>query len=262
MSELTDLKCLIFDCYGTLVDWESGIIDAFQPLLSRYPKPNPQTDSLSRSDILKLFVQVENEVQTANPTMLYSDVLATAHSTVASSHFGVEPSAEESAAFGASVARWEPFPDTRDALRRLSKHYKLVILSNVDKSSFEHTRLKLEGSASDPAAKAFTFDLILTAQDIGSYKPDLKNFRYALREVNERWGVEEVEVCATAQSLFHDHVPARKLGLKSCWIERAGAVVGASAEELREKGVDVGWTWRFATLGEMADEVERAFGSA
>lgn len=252
MSKLTDFKCLVFDCYGTLIDWESGIINAFQPLLSRANK-TPADSSTARTDLLKLFVQVESAIQSANPTMLYADVLAKVHSTIASDHFGgLPPSAEEEdAAFGASIADWEPFPDTRDALRRLSKHYKLAILSNVDRASFAHTKRKLEDGA------GFTFDLILTAQDIGSYKPDLRNFQFALRRVNEEWGVEADQVVPTAQSLFHDHVPANRLGLKSSWIARRGSVVGAKESDLEEQGVKVTYTWKFETLGAMADEVER-----
>ncbi|KAF2248290.1 HAD-like protein [Trematosphaeria pertusa] len=148
---------------------------------------------------------------------------------------------EESKAFGDSVGKWPVFPDTVEALKRLSKVYKLVVLSNVDNTSF---------SASNAGPlQGFQFDAALTAQDIGSYKPDLKNFEYMLKEVKERFGVEKEQVLQTAQSQFHDHHPSKEIGLKSCWIYRPGAIMGN-----REDPV---WDWKFDTLGEMADAVEK-----
>ncbi|KAG8959493.1 hypothetical protein FRC05_007722 [Tulasnella sp. 425] len=187
-------------------DWESGIITAFQLLLSRANKTAADS-STSRTDLLKLFVQVESAIQSANPTMLYADVLAKVHSTIASDHFGLAPSADEDANFGASIADWEPFPESRDALLR-------------------------------------------------------RNFQFALNKVREEWGVEAEQVMPTAQSLFHDHVPANKLDLKSSWIARRGSVVGAKESDLEEQGVKVTYTWKFETLGAMADEVEKQFGES
>ena len=126
-----------------------------------------------------------------------------------------------------------------DALRRLSKHYRLIILSNVDLESFEHTKPQLE--------HGFTFDKILTAQEIGSYKPDVRNFKYMVNVAETEFGIPKEQVLVTAQSLMHDHGPANELGLKSVWIDRSGG-------GLRREGVK--WDWRFETLGDMADALD------
>lgn len=183
--------------------------------------------------------------------MLYSDILTETHRRLGSeAHFNVAPtpSAEEDRAFGASVANWEPFPDTKEALARLSKHCKLVILSNIDRSSFAHTQAKLQSNGD------FVFDKVITAQDIGSYKPDVANFEYALKALKQEFGIESNEVLVTAQSLFHDHVPANRLGLSSAWIARENALVGV-------KDVEATYTFKFDTLGAMANEVDKQFAT-
>ena len=158
--------------------------------------------------------------------------------------------------FGNSVGSWPAFPDTVDAMQRLSKYYRLIPLSNVDRASFTRT---LEG----PLA-AVPFWRIYIAEDIGSYKPDLRNFEYLLRKIDEDDRSEggngidgKQEDLHVAQSLFHDHVPAKKMGMASVWINRSGSAMGSTGTaELHEKG-EVGYGWRFGTLGEFADEVEK-----
>lgn len=159
--------------------------------------------------------------------------------------------------FGESVGSWPAFPDTVDAMQRLGKHYRLIPLSNVDRASFKQT-------SGGPLAD-IDFWRTYVAEDIGSYKPDLKNFQYLLRKLDEDDRAEGgngidglTEDLHVAQSLFHDHVPAKKMGMASVWINRSGAGMGGPAEEIHEKG-EVGYGWRFATLGEFADEVERQF---
>jgi 2-haloacid dehalogenase len=170
--------------------------------------------------------------------MLYSTIVSNAVSRVAS-QLGTTLSDEEKDAAGASVGKWVPWPDTVAALERLSRYYKLVILSNVDLNSFSHTKKLLE--------HGFTFDKILTAQEIGSYKPDTNNFLYMLNVAKEEFGVPKEQVLVTAQSLMHDHVPANKLGLASSWIQRREGMGHA-------KGVE--WTFKFPTLAAMADALE------
>ena len=105
---------------------------------------------------------------------------------------------------------WPAFPDSGAALRYLKNHFKLVILSNIDRASFSGSNARL----------GVTFDAIYTAQDIGSYKPALRNFEYLITEVQSDLGVDPGEILHTAQSLFHDHEPARQMGLATAWIDR------------------------------------------
>jgi 2-haloalkanoic acid dehalogenase type II len=236
MSDLTSFKLLSFDVYGTLVDWEQGLINALQPLLRKANK----TD-LDPKHILEIIHVIQASEQKASPGQKYSDLLATIHPKVCKELGLQDATKEESEAFGTSVGDFPAFPDSVSALQRLSKHYKLVVLSNVDNDSFAKTnRNGLEG---------FKFDAVYTAQDIGSYKPDLKNFEYMLRKVKEAFGVEKHEVLQTAQSQFHDHHPAKDMGIKSCWIYRP--------ESLKGDRDDPVCNWRFDTLADMADAVEK-----
>ena len=170
--------------------------------------------------------------------MLYSAVVSTAVSRVAF-QLGVTLSDKERKEAGASVGKWTPFPDTVAALGRLSTFFKLLVLSNVDLDSFSHTRTLLE--------HGFTFDRVLTAQEIGSYKPDTANFVHMLAVANKELGVPREQVLVTAQSLMHDHVPANQLGLASAWIQRNGSMGHTDGAK---------WTFRFPTLAAMADTLE------
>ncbi|KAI1451062.1 haloacid dehalogenase [Annulohypoxylon stygium] len=234
MAPLLDFRVLSFDVYGTLIDWETGMVTALQPLLDK------NGASFSKQKLLEVIHELEKDQQVKTPGMRYADLLATIHPRIAAQLGLAEPTADESREFGDSVGHWPAFPDTVDALRRLSKHYKFVVLSNVDRESFSQTNAgPLQG---------VPFELILTAQDIGSYKPDPRNFAYMLSKVKEEFGVEKEQVLQTAQSQFHDHHPAKEAGIRSCWIVRPGARMGN-----REKEV---FDWRFDTLGAMADAVE------
>lgn len=235
MPSLKDFAVLTFDVYGTLIDWEAGIMTALQPLFAA------NNYTTTKEALLPVLAELEAKQQAATPDMPYSDLLATIHPQLAArlglSHL---PTPAESRTFGASVGVWPAFPDTVDALHRLRQHFKLVVLSNVDRQSFAATR-------AGPLQNAH-FDLVLTAQDIGSYKPDPRNFAYMLDSVRREFSVGRERVLQTAQSQFHDHHPARAAGIRSCWIAREGAVMGNSEEEV--------FDWRFGTLGEMADAVE------
>ncbi|KAK2067801.1 hypothetical protein P8C59_001508 [Phyllachora maydis] len=250
---LTSFSCLTFDCYGTLVDWEGGIFTSLAPLLDQLSNSHPLRGD--RPAILQAFVRHEQAAQAADPKALYSRILATAYDRLAA-ELGLPPPSEgEKAAFGTAVRDWPAFPDTVPALHRLQKHYKLVILSNVDRESCSRT-------LATPLA-GVEFDAIYTAEDIGSYKPDLRNFDYLVAHCEQELGVKKDEILHTAQSLLHDHVPAKKKGLVSAWIERGAGeaipnVMGGKLEDFRTK-VDV--TWHFKTLGEMADAVDEAHGN-
>ncbi|KAL9035012.1 MAG: hypothetical protein Q9180_005090 [Flavoplaca navasiana] len=236
MTKLTSHKALSFDVYGTLIDWETGIVTA---LSQGYPDLN-----FPKADILHAFHNLEKDYQSRYPDLPYSQLLSKIHPDLAAKLNLSAPAEARSQQFGDSVGLWPAFPDTLDALKRLQKHFKLLVLSNTDRASFAATnRTQLPG---------VEFDAVFTAQDIGSYKPDRRNFEYMLKHVDERWGISREEVLQTAQSQFHDHYPAREMGIRSAWIVRPGAIMG----EQGKKGEEV-WDWKFDTLGEMADAVEK-----
>ena len=199
---LTDFRVLTFDCFGTLIDWESGIYVALQPLLTKSGTPIP------RDTALELFAQYESAQQAQTPSMIYSALLAEVHRRMAGV-LGLPTSEEEDQSFGASVPDWPAFADSASSLQYLKKYYQLVILSNVDRKSFKGSNKRL----------AVEFDAIYTAQDVGSYKPDLANFTYMLEHLRQR-GLEKRDILHTAQSLFHDHGPAKRKQLASAWIDR------------------------------------------
>ena len=173
--------------------------------------------------------------------MKYKDLLTACYPVIAK-ELGLEVKSEHEAKdFGAAVGTYPAFPDTVDALKRLSKFYKLVVLSNVDNESFA-------GTHSGPLEN-FPFDAVYTAQDIGSYKPSHENFEYMFKQVKETFGIEREQVLQTAQSQFHDHHPAKEIGLKSCWIWRP--------ESVRGNREDPVYNWKFDTLGDMVDAVEK-----
>ena len=209
---LADARLLSFDCYGTLIDWEFGIVDTVTHLAEPYGV-HP-----SEQEILSLFASHETHVQDANPRWTYPVILAETWRRMAESlglpdrESDPEQCERDAQMFANSVPNWPAFPDSREALRELQQRCKLVILSNVDNQSFAGSNARLD----------VTFDAILTAQDIGSYKPDLNNFRVLLAKAAE-FGVPPERHLHVAQSLFHDHVPAQAMGLTTVWINRYGA---------------------------------------
>lgn len=203
MKDIKQYKALTFDCYGTLIDWESGIWDAMQPLLMHGQK------SITRAQGLEAFASIETEQERKTPDKLYPDLLTRVHKKLAG-HFEIKSTDTLDADFGQSVPHWPAFPDTADALRILKQHFKLVILSNVNRQGFAASNKKL----------GVEFDAIYTAEDVGSYKPDPRNFDYLIEHVKADLDVAANELLHTAQSLHHDHVPAKKATLDRCWIDR------------------------------------------
>lgn len=237
---LTDFRALSFDCYGTLIDWESGIAAALQPLLAQKPE-------ISRDAALEAFARQESRLEAAEPGMLYRDLLAAVHAALAQ-EWQLPADAEADRRFGASIGAWPAFPDTAAALRYLKQHYKLAILSNVDRDSFRASNARL----------GVSFDLICTAQDIGSYKPDPANFCYLIARLGEQ-GIAPHEVLHVAQSLFHDHAPANAMGLTSAWIDRRHASGGLGATSAPPAGVR--YAFRFTSLEEFAAAHRQAHAS-
>ena len=235
MAQLTDFRLLSFDVYGTLIDWESGVLAALGDTLNT----NNRSD-FPRQHLLEVYHELERTQQSKTPSLTYAELLTIIHPQIAAKLELAPPTQESSKEFGQSIGKWPAFPDTVEALRRLSKHYKLVVLSNVDRASFEASNVgPLQG---------FHFDLVITAQDVGSYKPDSRNFEYMVAKVKAEFGVEKSEILQTAQSQFHDHQPAKAMGIKSSWIVRPGAIMGNRHDEI--------FDWKFDTLGEMADALD------
>lgn len=234
--QLTDFRVLTFDCYGTLIDWESGIHAALKPLLAAHPVP--------RDAALEAFARHEAALEAEAPALLYSDLLALVHRRLAAEWQCPTTDALD-AAFGASVPDWPAFPDSAEALAYLKRHYKLVILSNVDRVSFAGSNRRL----------GVEFDAVYTAQDIGSYKPNPANFRYLLAHL-AALGHPPAEILHTAQSLFHDHAPARAAGLASAWIDRRQGSAGWGATPPAPEGA--GYDFRFPSLAAMAEAHRRA----
>lgn len=202
LARLKDFDALTFDCYGTLIDWESGMVAGLDPLV-RQIDPEP-----SRDQILEAHAFYESTHQRQTPSKRYSELLATVYRRIGET-WGLTPSWEAAQTYGRSVPHWPAFPDSAAALASLKTHYKLVILSNVDNVSFAGANARL----------GIAFDAVYTAEDIGSYKPDERNFDYMITRLGE-CGIEKHRILHVAESLFHDHVQATRHGLATCWIYR------------------------------------------
>jgi 2-haloalkanoic acid dehalogenase type II len=231
--KISDFKVMSFDCYGTLIDWESGILAALRPLAHR------AGITLDGEAMLAQFAALESEQQAATPDMRYAPLLSLVHARLAEVWSAPDDPAENER-FGASVGDWSAFPDTVAALTALRERYRLVILSNVDRLSFRATQSRL----------GVKFDAIYTAQDVGSYKPDPRNFTYLL-ERSAADGFQKSDVLHVAQSLFHDHAPANAIGLASAWIDRRAGATGWGATAPPPQGVR--YDFCFKSLAELAE---------
>ena len=209
--ELKSFKILTFDCYGTLIDWESGILTGLKPLTDKLDK------RISDTEILESHAWHESRQQRAAPAMRYADVLATVYRRLAE-QWGNPASWDACMAYGKSVKDWPAFPDSVGALRYLKQYFRLVILSNVDNTGFAASNQKL----------GVEFDAVFTAQDIGSYKPAKRNFEYMLSNL-ARAGFVKADILHVAESLYHDHAPANELAMRSCHIFRRRGKEGFGA---------------------------------
>ena len=231
--KLLDYKALTFDVYGTLIDWETGMINGLKPLTDRLPQPK------SRNEILEAHAFHESTTQRYTPAKNYQDILATVYKRLAE-EWGLTASRDETQVYGRSVEHWPAFPDSAEALAYLKDHFKLIVLSNVDNASFAFSNAKL----GDP------FHATYVAQDIGSYKPDLRNFDYMLENLS-RLGIDKEDILHTAESMFHDHGPANKLGLANCWIYRRYDQEGFGAT--MNPGDMPTYNLRFNSMAELVD---------
>ena len=192
---------LTFDCYGTLIDWETGILAAIQPVLRAHHVELPD------ESLLELYAELESGAE-VGPYRPYTEILAAVMRGFGERlHF--EASRADEAALVRSVGDWAAFADSADALAALKRRFKLAIISNIDDALFAASQRRL----------GVDFDWIITAQQARSYKPSHNNFRVAL----ERIGLPSEQILHVAQSLFHDHVPAKQLGLQTVWVNRRGA---------------------------------------
>lgn len=207
MIDFSQYEALTFDCYGTLIDWESGIWGALQPVLAAHGV------TAEREAALERFGRLESAAE-AGPYQTYRIVLGGVLAGLGS-EMGFTPSAAEQAVFGGSVEAWPAFADSAAALKALKTRYKLGILSNVDDDLFAFSNRKLD----------VAFDWIVTAQQARSYKPSHNNFHLAF----QRLGLPREKILHVAQSLFHDHAPAKQLGLTTVWINRRGGKAGWGA---------------------------------
>jgi 2-haloacid dehalogenase len=201
------IRLITFDCYGTLIDWETGMLAAMRPLFRR------DGHAVSDAQLLEAYGEAEVELE-AGPYLEYRHVLSRSLQDVGK-RLGVKISAEDGYEFAESLTRWEPFPDTVAGLGELSKRFRLGIISNIDDDLFAVTRKKLSAP----------FDVVVTAQQVESYKPSFRNFEEMLR----RSGLKKEEILHAGQSVYHDIIPANALGLKNVWVNRPSARPGSGA---------------------------------
>jgi 2-haloacid dehalogenase len=237
--DLTTFKASSFDCYGTLIDWEAGISAVLVPWAAE------QDLALGEEDLLLAYADQEAAVERDTPTALYPEVLAEAFRRTGAT-LGAQVSDQWAARLGGSVPDWPAFPDSADALARLARHFQLIIVSNVHRAGFAGSNRHLHGD----------FAAVITAEDVGAYKPAENHFR-ALDATLSDLGVDRARLLHVAQSLFHDHVPAKREGLPSVWINRRHDRPGWGATP--EPSQEWSYNLEFGSMSAFADAVDSAF---
>jgi 2-haloacid dehalogenase len=217
MLRFDDFDVLTFDCYGTLIDWETGILEALLPVFASH-----QAD-LVPDRALELYGELEAAAE-HGPYREYKAILRTVLEGLGA-RLGFSPTGKELEQFSTSVKDWPAFPDSPAALQALHKKYRLAIVSNIDDDLFAHSAQRLQ----------VRFDWIITAQQVKSYKPSVNNFRMAF----ERIGVPPNRILHVAQSLFHDIAPANTLGLSSVWVNRRHKKEGSGATPVAQARPDL-----------------------
>lgn len=215
--DFSRFEAVSFDCYGTLIDWETGILSALTAVVGAHGI------TASEADLLRQYAEIEPQVQ-AEGYVRYRDVLREVVGRLGT-RMGFSPTERDKNLLPDSLKEWLPFPDTVPALRRLKRRYKLAIISNIDDDLFAHSAQRLE----------VAFDEVITAEQVGSYKPSLRNFEVAferLRLPRERW-------LHVAESLFHDVAPAKTLGIASVWVNRRADKGGVAASGTAEVQPDL-----------------------
>jgi 2-haloacid dehalogenase len=205
--DFTGFEAITFDTYGTLIDWESGILAAFGPALAA------RGESPAGEDLLERYGREEARLE-AGPYMPYAEILERAFAAVCG-ELGFAPDAAEIAAFAGSVGDWPAFADSADALARLKTRFRLGVITNCDDALFARSNDRL----------GVAFDWVITAQQARSYKPSPANFELAFARID----VPRQRILHVAQSLFHDHTPAKRLGMTTVWVDRRGGRGGSGA---------------------------------
>ncbi len=227
----SDFDALSFDCYGTLIDWETGIATVLRDWAGRHGL------DLDTEALLSAYATHEADAERDHPAELYPLILARAFRALGD-ELGAPVSDADAATLGRSVPEWPAFDDSPAALAALAGRFKLIILSNVDRESFAGSNRRL----------GVEFTAVITAQDVGSYKPSSRNFDALLAEA-ARLGAGEGKLLHVAQSLFHDHVTAKRFGLPTVWINRRHNRPGHGATP---EAAAVTPDWEFASMAEFA----------
>jgi 2-haloacid dehalogenase len=231
--QLTDFDALSFDCYGTLIDWETGLGGVLGPWA------RARQLGIDDEALLAAYSAHEARAEAEHPGESYPTILARSMRELGR-EFDTEVTDEDAQRLAGSVPDWPAFPDSPGALATLSTRYRLIILSNVDRASFAGSNRRL----------GVTFASVLTAQDIRSYKPSPRNFDALLAEA-ARLGIGDGRLLHVAQSLYHDHVPAKRAGLSTVWINRRHDRPGWGATPAPP--ADVLPDWEFPSLQAFAD---------
>ena len=227
MLDFSQFECLTFDCYGTLIDWETGILSALKPILAAHNR------ELSDEKLLELYGTIEAQAE-GGEYRSYRKILQFVMQRIGSRHsFALHEN--EINALPDSLKKWPPFPDTIEALKRLKARYKLAVISNTDDDLFAETARVLE----------VPFDFVITAEQARSYKPSPNNFELALRRI----GLPKQKILHCAQSIYHDIVPTRELGIANVWVDRRSERKGTGATIPARETPDL----RVTSLKELAD---------
>jgi 2-haloacid dehalogenase len=205
--DFSRFTAISFDCYGTLIEWEAGILPALRGVLARHGQ------TIGDAAILELYGEFEADAESGG-YRTYRDVLQSVVRAFAG-RFGFNASDADSRSLSESVPSWPPFPDTVGALRQLRKHYRLAVISNIDNALFAETQKHLE----------VEFDAVITAERAKSYKPALNNFELALSVL----GIQPENLLHVGQSIYHDVIPAQSLGISTVWVNRKSARPGVGA---------------------------------
>ena len=244
---LTTFKLLSFDIFGTLIDDQAGFYAALAPLLSQLDVSHPA--KRSRKVAVEAFDRIENAIHKEHPSLPQNQVLARIYAALGEEWGASSVLNYEAETFAASMGSWPAFPDTVTALQTLAKYYKLVPLSNVDKAACAKILSGPLGGAK--------FDAVYVAEEIGSYKPDHRNFNYLFDQNLASFGITREQTLHIAHGLTSDHGAAKEMGFCSAWIVR-----GSSKEEEEAHAGKVSYQWRWSTMGDMARDVVKEFEQA
>jgi len=227
--DFSRFSIITFDCYGTLIDWESGILGAIRPIISAHGA------HLSDAEILRMYGEIEADEESGE-YQPYREILRAVVRGFGT-RLGFVPSEKEQESLPNSLVHWKPFPDTVTALRQLKQKFKLGILSNIDDDLFSATAPQLE----------VDFDHVVTAAQASAYKPSPDIFRLA----QERMALPPQEWLHAGQSIYHDVIPAQSIGVATVWVNRPSPLPNSGAAKPAQAKPNV----ELASLQELADLV-------